>query len=190
MPVSDIGKLREYLVERFAEQRRVIGEYGHKIQHGPSTQAIFELSARAVAFRHELVSWQAFAQRLYDEGHAARTLVVRDTVREELLADKTHKRSAKEIEIIVRGQIAPLKQALELITLTVDQLKNVIFWAQAMSHILPQEELIESQPSAAEYDESIFILPVIGAEAPIEESLRQMEIPRVDENGQLTLGVD
>lgn len=175
MPTDDIGRLREYIVGRFSEQRRVIGEYGHKAIADPNVQAVLELSARAVAFRHELVSWQAFAGRLHDEAHAARLIAAREAAWADLIVDKTHKRSVKEIETIVRGQIAPLKQALELISLTVDQLKNVIFWAQAMSRILPQEEHIEGSPSAADYDEKVFILPVIGAEAPIEEGLRRME---------------
>ena len=187
LPSGDITRLREYLAGRFRAERQLIADYAFNVQRDPTPQAVLELSARALAFRHELVSWQAFAERLHDEGHAAQMLSVRDQVREEIVADKASRRSVREMEIIVRGQIAPLKQALEVISLTADQMKNVVFWSQAMARLLSSEERLESHTSAAEFDESLFIIPIVGGEAPIDEALRRLETPRATPAGQLMI---
>jgi hypothetical protein len=187
LPSGDITRMREYLSGRFRKERELIADYASKVQRDPTPHAVLELSARALAFRHELVSWQAFAERLYDEGHAAQIVAVREVTRAEIELDKTARRSVKEIETIVRGQIAPLKQALELITLTADQMKNVVFWAQAMARILSSEEHLERHTSAAEFDESLFIIPVVGGDAPIDEALRRLEDPPRTDAGQLVI---
>jgi hypothetical protein len=187
LPSGDITRLREYLSGRFRRERQLIADYGVNVQRNPTPHAVLGLSARALAFRHELVSWQAFAERLYDEGHAAQMLAVREQVKRDIVEDKANRRSVKEIEVIVRGQIAPLKQALEVISLTADQMKNVVFWSQAMARLLSSEERLEGNTSAAEFDESLFIMPAIGGEAPIEEALRRLEKPPATESGQLLI---
>lgn len=188
MPMRDIGRLRTYLGDRFRKERQLIADYALAVQRDPTPQSVLELSARSLAFRHELVSWQAFAERVYDEAHAAQLISVREQTRSEAALDKTARRSVKEIETIVRGQIAPVKQALELITLTADQMKNAVFWSQAMARILSSEEMLERHTSAAEFDQSLFIMPVVGGDAPIEEALRRLEESPTDARGQLMLG--
>lgn len=187
MPNDDIGRLREYISDRFHEQRKSIGKLGYLVQENPTPLAVLELSAQAVAFRHELVSWQAFAQRLYDESHASCLISLRTETDLGSEDHKSKKISIRETELIVKGQIAPLKQALDLIGLTADQLKNVIFWSQAMARILPLDEHTEGQVSAAEYDENVFLFPPVGSEAPIEEALRRLEKPSINTADRLVL---
>lgn len=173
VPAREIRRLREYLAGRFASERETIDKLSSRVVRNADPLSLFSLSARALAFRHELVSWQAFAQRLWDEGHAGQLEAVRSHYESELAAERTGKRSVKELEAQARAELAPLKQALDLISLTSEQMKSVLFWSQAMAKVVEHEDAFTDR----DIDEAAFEFPVIGAseDAPIEEALLRLE---------------
>lgn len=161
-PTSETGRLTAYLAGRFQRQR---ADLATLLSQTPDSKGeLVRLSQRALAFRHELAGWHALAQRLYRSSYADQFNAAHEQ-REQALRSQTPtlRASADLIRADADQATAALREAVELLAATRDDMAAVVSWAQTLIRSLLDEELSGEAAGVPHADDTLYEAPLAAA---------------------------